>query len=630
MPRKASAVAPAAYSPTDHPESRAINCLNDLLKHPSIKSHIVHRDKTPNVDGFVELVDDQAVPIGKIEVQVKYLNSADRRRMAYSCKLPFLSYCNQAPLPVLLIAVAPDEREAFWTEITRAYAKKLIGAARGRASATVRFSPKKMIDDVAHRYVGSWRRIAIAHRNKLELYDRLAPQVASLRAVAASIEQPGLGFPDPHNFDFSKIQTHLDELNLLLETSFPIVREALFPGAWKIGFAFADYQDDSLAYCYYPVGKGKNDLLIRRVSPETFRNLNLGRDINFHENPIVSDPIGSAREYVQKQSIELLDDLAFRFDDIILGREMLFTVADKLNNQLGILPNLRYLDLEKFKLAWDTYLPNWIHYARRSISKATMKNLLSVAGLSGFVDLGALEFAIHSMEGKKHSTVATAVREQIIKGRAVRVPFPIGVSDLPLGHVSSVTTNLMRGGATRLERLYTPFNFNRRPGLISNWWTLRQFVKNLKLFYREIPRLFSHVVEKNFPGLQNELTYFNDFNRRIIVIDDRDGSKGFHYRFCDLHGGNSNRIDIHSLSEGVALPGVRQRSVRIDGIQYEVRRTGGTKGLFMFHSLPLLNELKDELKDRIPRLSVLHRTRREPNSSLKPGSVLSITLPPRV
>jgi hypothetical protein len=89
MPRKTSAVAPAAYSPTDHSESRAINCLNDLLDDPSIKSHIVQRDKTPNVDGFVELVDDRSIPIGKIEVQVKYLNNADRRRMAYSCKLPF-------------------------------------------------------------------------------------------------------------------------------------------------------------------------------------------------------------------------------------------------------------------------------------------------------------------------------------------------------------------------------------------------------------------------------------------------------------------------------------------------------------------------------------------------------------
>src|SRR4029078_10880477 len=138
------------------------------------------------------------------------------------------------------------------------YAQRLIRTARGRARATVRFSPKKMIEDVAHHYVGVWRRIAVDLRKKLVWYDRLAPQIASLRAVAASIEQPGLGFPDLHNIDFGKIQTHLYELNLLLETSFPIVREALFPGAWKIGFAFADYEDNSLAYCYYPVRKGKN------------------------------------------------------------------------------------------------------------------------------------------------------------------------------------------------------------------------------------------------------------------------------------------------------------------------------------------------------------------------------------
>jgi hypothetical protein len=309
---------------------------------------------------------------------------------------------------------------------------------------------------------------------------------------------------------------------------------------------------------------------------------------------------------------------------------MLFTVADKLSTQLGIRPYSHHLNLEKFKFAWDTYLPNWVHYIRRSAPRDKIKNLLQVAGLSGFVDLGALEFIVYSIEGKKPSTIASAVREQIAKGRAVRVPFPIGVRDLPLVHVGPVTSNLVRNGETRLERLYTLFNFNRRPGLISNWWTHRQFVKNLKLFYRELPRLFSHVVEQNFPGLQNELTYFDDFNRRIIVIDDKDGSRGFHFRFCDLRGGSSNQIDIHSLGDGVLLPGERQRWVKIDGVQYELRRTGGAKGLFMFHSLPLLNGLKDELKNRISRLSVLHRTPREPSpsSSLRPGSVISITLRP--
>jgi hypothetical protein len=184
----------------------------------------------------------------------------------------------------------------------------------------------------------------------------------------------------------------------------------------------------------------------------------------------MDDPIGSAREFVQRQSVELLDDLAFRFEDIVLCREMLVTVADKLGTQLGISPFRHHLNLEEFGFAWNTYLPNWVHYVRRSASRHKLKNLLRIAELSGFVDLGALEFLAYSIEGKKPSAVASAIREQIARGRAVRIPFPIGVRDLPLLHVDRVTTNLMRNGETHLERLYTPFNFNRRPGLISNWW----------------------------------------------------------------------------------------------------------------------------------------------------------------
>ena len=119
MTRKNRRNGPAPYSNTAHSETSAVNCLNDLLTHPAIKSHIVQRDKAPNTDGFIELVDPASTPLGKIEVQVKYLNVKDRRRKGYSCKLSFLHYCKKAPLPVLLIGVAPETRQAFWCEMTR-------------------------------------------------------------------------------------------------------------------------------------------------------------------------------------------------------------------------------------------------------------------------------------------------------------------------------------------------------------------------------------------------------------------------------------------------------------------------------------------------------------------------------
>jgi hypothetical protein len=339
----------------------------------------------------------------------------------------------------------------------------------------------------------------------------------------------------------------------------------------------------------------------------------------------MDDPIGSAREFVQEQAVELVDDMAFRFDDAVLGREMLFAVTDKLSTPLGMKPYLNHLSLEALRFSWSRYLPNWVNYVIRSTPKRRLKGLFSVSGLSGFVDLSALEFLVYSIEGRSPSMVARAVREQIPKNRVVQIPFPIGLRNLPLLHVDRLATSLIEAGETRLERLYTPFNFNRRAGLISNWWTRRQFISNLKMFYDELPRLFSHVVERNFPGLRNDLGYFDNFDRRIIVIDDGDGSKGFRFRFCDLRGGNAKRIDVYSAGDGIALPGASQRSIKIDGVRYEVRRTGGANGLFMFHPLPLLNTIKEELKDRIPQLPVLCQAPRKP-LPLGPGSVISITV----
>src|SRR5262249_1917440 len=151
---------------------------------------------------------------------------------------------------------------------------------------------------------------------------------------------------------------HLDTLNEILGSDFRVVREVLFPGAWKVGFGFADYTSTSLAYCYYPVRKGSNDLLARRVTSEAFKEIDLTRVIHPHENPVLVDPSGFAREYVRDKAIDILDARAFKFEDEVLIRELLFAVADAIPEQLGIAPAQDSLSVEDLRYGWQVYLPN--------------------------------------------------------------------------------------------------------------------------------------------------------------------------------------------------------------------------------------------------------------------------------
>lgn len=77
----------------------------------------------------------------------------------------------------------------------------------------------------------------------------------------------------------------------------------------------------SVSYCYYPIQRGRNDLLTRRISPQTFARLDFGSIPYPRENPILEDPIGAARELVREESTGLLKNLAFRFEDVVLCRE---------------------------------------------------------------------------------------------------------------------------------------------------------------------------------------------------------------------------------------------------------------------------------------------------------------------
>lgn len=62
---------PAPYSTTDEQETLAIDIFERLIDHQKVKADVKKRDKYPNIDGYVELMDDFRSPIAKLEVQIR-------------------------------------------------------------------------------------------------------------------------------------------------------------------------------------------------------------------------------------------------------------------------------------------------------------------------------------------------------------------------------------------------------------------------------------------------------------------------------------------------------------------------------------------------------------------------------
>lgn len=70
-PDQCSPPKPAGYPSTDAAEIEALNVLRMALDPVRVKADLKERDKHPNIDGYVELVDEDIKPVGKLEVQVR-------------------------------------------------------------------------------------------------------------------------------------------------------------------------------------------------------------------------------------------------------------------------------------------------------------------------------------------------------------------------------------------------------------------------------------------------------------------------------------------------------------------------------------------------------------------------------
>ena len=107
---------PKPYSNTDAAEQEAIAVFRNLIDHQYIKEYILGRDKSPNIDGTVEVVDGRRITIGTLAVQIKKIPD---NQAQYSCPSTLIAYsASSTLLPVLLICVDTANKRAFWKHIT--------------------------------------------------------------------------------------------------------------------------------------------------------------------------------------------------------------------------------------------------------------------------------------------------------------------------------------------------------------------------------------------------------------------------------------------------------------------------------------------------------------------------------
>lgn len=139
---------PAGYSGTAKSEAKSITILDFLLNEEKVISYLSKNDKTPNYDGYLESIDLNGYPIGKLEVQVKTLQKSNYDSPKYPIKSELLWYIkNVSDLPFLFIVVNQLDKKAFWKYISKGEAYEYLSILGEQDSINLDFDSSNEIRD---------------------------------------------------------------------------------------------------------------------------------------------------------------------------------------------------------------------------------------------------------------------------------------------------------------------------------------------------------------------------------------------------------------------------------------------------------------------------------------------------
>ena len=456
--RTKARIMPAKYSDTSVAELEAIITLEDLLDKIHVKPFINSIDKIPNYDGYLELTDDNQVPIGKVDVQVKKLadNATDPK---HQCNKDFIEYCEMSTIPVLLILVDTSNRIAYWVHISRELSRTLE-TREDAASVCVRIPVENRISKDDTDYFGKWVSIIEEYRKRIQdfpqIYERLK-EIDGLLAKSNSI----LG---AEKNEFETIHRFLDELNTLLDTDFHIIKKILYPGYWKIGIAYGEFSKTRLTYALYPIPIERNDLQIKQLPDDIGKALekHLSFSGHFQNNPIHDQPERYARREILKDATRIIENRWLPIRSIPLANEVLIDFVDKCGKSLGLKQGDRCA-LKDIKAV---------------ILKFPPKRII-IVGRDRF-PLSVMQDAVQWLESKGETEIRRLFLPRSFDGQA--------------------------SNRFRIWSVYSP----------------KATLENTRILFREFPGTYRAMIQYSFPNLKEELDFYNGFDELIIVIEVKD------------------------------------------------------------------------------------------------------------
>lgn len=577
-------IRPTPYSPTDSDEVQAIKIFDQSLDSKLVKSDIRKRDKTPNVDGYLEIVDENQVPVGKIEIQVRKIPEGEKK---HSCDLGLFAYARTTTLPVILVCVDIINKKVFWKQITY----EMAHGKEGQKTITINFSER---EDIIHSnllYLSKWISMVKDYQKRLQEYELIRTQLEEI----GKNSNPLIG---REGKDIGYFQLFVDELNKLLERDYSIVKRTFFPDIWKIGIALDYYDDKSICYSLFSIKKGYNDALIKQMDVSKFNIFRPGPHTIFSywgKNELGLNPKGCAQKFVYERIEDIVENRLLSIRNRYLCREYLFDFIDRHTFCLGIESKDSY-SLTELNFALNLYFPRWCIVAKDHVNYPAHLDHL---------DPGIIGLILHPA---KYSEIDKRVRELIDRNAKVP-PFPVGSLFFSFRTVYDLLSYCNSENIYSLDRIYRKRDPRLSEGRTSTyiWEGYRKVDSeyNVRCILDNIEDVFNEVMDNN--GFDTRCyKLFNEFDKVLYVYDLKETYLPNEFPklstyFLKKESGKqiSKKIECLSSDEFDTKVSYKDEKINFSGDDYRVEKSSISSGDFFFKQTPMLNLIYEYLEERL-------------------------------
>lgn len=247
---------------SDIREQQSVDFVVDMLKGYCVNPKLEKREKGANIDGYIELLDENRCINGKITVQVKTVRPDLEGKYKFPCPTSLFAYAERTMDVVFLVAVDHREKIVLWKYISQSLIDENLSKSN-QETITLHFNESERLNsDNVQQTLDVWSGLFLQERNLYKEATAHTEENERLRKELIHAESVAFDLPKS---EITKIQCFSDLYNTLLDRELLPVKHWCYPDSWKQGFAIHIYTENQLYYSRYSIHYGENSLLIKQL-----------------------------------------------------------------------------------------------------------------------------------------------------------------------------------------------------------------------------------------------------------------------------------------------------------------------------------------------------------------------------